>query len=112
MSYRNTAAWTGSEDSVPAPWGAENAAFCPKARVVERIEDSDSLSLHSLPVLSPCSEENHEIHSRVSSIPRRHPGPERPTHIQVWFGISDSRGVSPMVAVFQYHPSVSAKQEP
>lgn len=73
--YRNMAAWMGLEGIVLAPWGAENAVICPQARVIARIKDSDSLSLHSLPVLSPCSEENCELHSRVSSILKRHPGP-------------------------------------
>lgn len=110
--YRNPIALMDSEDIVPAPWGAENAVFCPQAGVIENDKDSDSPSLHSLPVLSPCSEENQKIHSRVSSILRRHPGPERPAHIQVCLGVNDSRRVSLMVTALQYHPSVSAKQEP
>lgn len=51
--YRNPIALMDSEDIVPAPWGAENAVFCPQAGVIENDKDSDSLSLHSLPVLSP-----------------------------------------------------------
>lgn len=40
----------GSEDIVPAPWGAENAVFCPQARVMETVKGCDSPSLYSLPV--------------------------------------------------------------